>query len=321
MTLKTGKMERILKLENVSVGNEEIKILRNISFDVKRGEILSIVGESGCGKSTLLRTIIKLLPKNIRILKGKIFFEGIDITDFKDMRRIRGEKIGMIFQEPSSYLNPLFTIGNQLIEAVRNEKNKDICKERVFKILKEVGLSKNVYYQYPHQLSGGMQQRAMIGMAIINNPSLLLADEPTTGLDLSTSIEIINLLKNLVSTHNLSIIFVTHDISLANFVSDKIIVMYAGIIVEMGDSKIIFNNPLHPYTEKLINCLPERYKKREKIKTIMGEVPSLKNLPDGCPFYPRCEFKKQICELNLPGFFQLENRIVRCFKYGNIVES
>ena len=316
-------MEEILKLENIYVGNEELKILRNINFSVKRNEIVSIVGESGCGKSMTLRTIIKLLPKNLKILNGDIIFEGIRIKDLKEkeMNKIRGEKIGMIFQEPSSYLNPLFTIGNQIEEAVRGNFKREKRKERVMKILKEMGLSANVYYQYPHQLSGGMQQRAMIAMALINNPSLLLADEPTTALDVTTAFGIINLLKNLVSEHNLSILFVTHDISLANYISDRIIVMYAGIIVENGKAKEIYENPLHPYTRKLIECLPEKYKKGERIKTIEGEVPSFKNLPPGCPFFQRCDYKMKICEERIPGEINFENRILRCFKYGNTLES
>jgi len=316
-------MEEILKLENIYVGNEELKILRNINFSVKRNEIVSIVGESGCGKSMTLRTIIKLLPKNLKILNGDIIFEGIRIKDLKEkeMNKIRGEKIGMIFQEPSSYLNPLFTIGNQIEEAVRGNFKKEKRKEKVMKILKEMELSANVYYQYPHQLSGGMQQRAMIAMALINNPSLLLADEPTTALDVTTAFGIINLLKNLVSEHNLSILFVTHDISLANYISDRIIVMYAGIIVENGKAKEIYENPLHPYTRKLIECLPEKYKKGERIKTIEGEVPSFKNLPPGCPFFQRCDYKMKICEERIPGEINFGNRILRCFKYGNTLES
>jgi oligopeptide/dipeptide ABC transporter ATP-binding protein len=316
-------MEEILKLENIYVGNEELKILRNINFSVKRNEIVSIVGESGCGKSMTLRTIIKLLPKNLKILNGDIIFEGTRIKDLKEkeMNKIRGEKIGMIFQEPSSYLNPLFTIGNQIEEAVRGNFKKGERKEKVMKILKEMELSPNVYYQYPHQLSGGMQQRAMIAMALINNPSLLLADEPTTALDVTTAFGIINLLKNLVSEHNLSILFVTHDISLANYISDRIIVMYAGIIVENGKAKEIYENPLHPYTRKLIECLPEKYKKGERIKTIEGEVPSFKNLPPGCPFFQRCDYKMKICEERIPGEINFGNRILRCFKYGNTLES
>lgn len=316
-------MEEILKLENICVGNEELKILKDIDFSIKRNEIVSIVGESGCGKSMTLRTIIKLLPKNLKILDGEVIFEGIRLKDLneKEMNKIRGKKIGMIFQEPSSYLNPLFTIGNQIEEAIRENLNKEEKKERVMKVLEETGLSANVYYQYPHQLSGGMQQRAMIAMALINNPSLLLADEPTTSLDVTTAFTIINLLKNLVDQHNLSILLVTHDISLANYISDRIIVMYAGIIVETGKAKEIYENPLHPYTKKLIECLPEKYKKGEKIKTIKGEVPLLKNLFPGCPFSPRCDYKMKICEEKVPIEINFENRTLRCFKYGDIVES
>ncbi|MCM8785207.1 MAG: ABC transporter ATP-binding protein [Candidatus Omnitrophica bacterium] len=314
-------MKKLLNVRNVVVGNEEIKILREISFEVNEKEIVSIVGESGCGKSMTLKTIIKLLPKNLEILSGEIYFDGIEIVKYDAMEKIRGKEIGMIFQEPSSYLNPLFTIGNQVEEAIKEKIEKKEKKERVIKILKEMGLSSNVYYQYPHQLSGGMQQRAMIAMSLINNPKLLLADEPTTALDLTTAFGIIDLLKNLVTKYNLSIIFVTHDISLAKYISDKILVMYAGIIVEKGPSNLVYTNPLHPYTQKLINCLPEKYKKGERIKTIEGQVPSLKDLPEGCPFSPRCEYKKKICENYIPGEIKIEERNVRCFKYGNFMES
>ncbi|MGC8977301.1 MAG: ABC transporter ATP-binding protein [Candidatus Ratteibacteria bacterium] len=316
-------MGKILSLKNIYVGRQEIVILRDISFEIEKGEIVSIVGESGCGKSLTLRTIINLLPQNFKILKGKIIFEGENITEFDEerMRNIRGKKIGIIFQEPSSYLNPLFTIGNQIQEAIMEKMSKKEKKEKVIKILEEIGLSSINYNQYPHQLSGGMQQRAMIAMAIINNPLLLLADEPTTALDVTTAFSIINLLKKLVLTHNLSIIFVTHDISLAKFISEKIIVMYSGVIVESGPSDLVYNEPLHPYTKKLIDCLPERYKKGEKIRVIEGEVPSFKNLPSGCPFYPRCKFRKEKCEKFLPEEIKIDKRAIRCFNYGNIVEG
>ncbi|MFN4227528.1 MAG: ABC transporter ATP-binding protein [Candidatus Ratteibacteria bacterium] len=314
-------MEKLLDVRNIVVGNEEIKILRKISFKVDEKEIISIVGESGCGKSMTLRTIIKLLPKNLKILSGEIFFDGIEIKKYNEMEKIRGKKIGMVFQEPSSYINPLFTIGNQIEEAIKENIGKKEKKERVIKILQEMGLSPDVYYQYPHQLSGGMQQRAMIAMSLINNPKLLLADEPTTALDVTTAFGIINLFKNLVSKYNLSIIFVTHDISLAKYISNKIIVMYAGIIVEKGPSELVYNMPLHPYTQKLTNCLPEKYKKGERIKTIEGEVVSFKNLPEGCPFYPRCEYRDKFCEEKMPEEIEIGNRTIRCFKYGNFMEN
>ncbi|MCM8810414.1 MAG: ABC transporter ATP-binding protein [Candidatus Omnitrophica bacterium] len=314
-------MEKLLSVKKIVVGNQQVKILRDISFEVKEKEIVSIVGESGCGKSMTLRTIIKLLPKNLEILSGEIYFDRIEIRKYNEMEKIRGKEIGMVFQEPSSYLNPLFTIGNQIEESIKENISKREKKEKIVNILKEIGLSPNVYYQYPHQLSGGMQQRAMIAMSLINKPKLLLADEPTTALDVTTAFGIINLLKNLISKYGLSIIFVTHDISLARYISDKIIVMYAGMILEKGNADLVYNKPLHPYTQKLITCLPEKYKKGEKIRTIEGEVPSFKNLPIGCPFSPRCEYRQKLCEEKIPEEIEVDNRIVRCIRYGNFMEN
>lgn len=302
---------------------KEIEILRNISFSIGKNEVISFVGESGSGKTFTALSILRLLPKNARIEKGEILLEGENIIEKKpdEMTEIRGGKISMIFQEPSSYLNPVFTIGNQMIECLKTDAPKEEKKKRVFEILKEVELPERTFYQYPHQLSGGMQQRVMIGMAIINNPSLLIADEPTTALDITTAFRIINLLKKLISIHKLSILFITHDISLAIKFSDKINVMYAGKIVEKAPAKKIISSPLHPYTEKLLLCLPERYKKGEKIQTIEGNVPDFSSLPSGCAFHPRCPYRKEICEKQKPGEIKIKESYVRCFRYGETVED
>jgi len=317
----------ILEVKNLIVSIQslykKVNILRNISFSIGKNEVVSLVGESGSGKTFTALSIMKLLPQAAKIETGEILIDGENIIekDEKKMVKIRGEKVSMIFQEPSSHLNPVFTIGNQMVECVKGNLTKGEKKEKVIEILKEVELPEYVFYQYPHQLSGGMQQRVMIGMAIINKPSLLIADEPTTALDVSTSFRIINLLKKLISTHKISVIFITHDISLAVNFSDKIYVMYAGEIVEKSPSKKLINSPLHPYSEKLIACLPGKYRKREKIKTIEGTVPDFSSLPSGCAFHPRCPYKKEICEKFLPEEIKIEESYVRCFRYGKITKN
>jgi oligopeptide/dipeptide ABC transporter ATP-binding protein len=188
-------------------------------------------------------------------------------------------------------------------------------------MLKDVGLKENVYHQYPHQLSGGMQQRVMIAMALINSPALLVADEPTTALDVTTAHGIIELLKEMTAGYGLSVLFITHDISLAARFAQKIAVMYAGKVVEFAPAKEVYGSPRHPYTERLISCLPERYRKGERIKTIEGQVPDFSALPQGCAFHPRCPYRMGICMLKDPGETVREDSIVRCFKYGNAVEG
>ena len=317
----------ILEIKNLEVSvktiDGNVKILRDVSLSIGENEIVGLVGESGCGKTMTARSIMKLLPENTKIDKGEIFLQGEDIVkkDEREMRKIRGGKVSMIFQEPSSYLNPVFTVGTQIEEAVKGIRDKREKKERVYKILEEVGLDRSIYFRYPHQLSGGMQQRVMIGMALINNPLLLIADEPTTALDITTAHMIIELLKKLMNSHRVSILFITHDISLSVYFSHRIAVMYAGKIVEISPSSEIFKNPVHPYTERLIACLPERYRKGEKIKAIEGEVPDFRNLPPGCPFNPRCPYRMKICEEREPEERKVGKSIVRCFKYGNPVEN
>jgi len=320
-------MEKILEIKNLIVSfkirEKKVKILRGVDLSIEKNEVVSLAGESGSGKTLTGLSVIKLLPKNAFFENGEIYIDGENILEFSEieMEKIRGEKIGMIFQEPSSYLNPVYTVGNQVEEAIKGKINKKEKKEKVIQIFKEVGLKENVYFKYPHQLSGGMQQRVLISIALINNPYLLIADEVTTALDVTTAIQIIELLKNLINKFKLSVLFITHDISLAKIFSHKIAVMYSGEIVEIGPIQKIFENPLHPYTENLISCLPEKYKKGDKLKTIPGNIPDFENLPSGCSFHPRCYYKKEICLTNQPGKTQIEERFVRCFKYGNIVEN
>ncbi len=319
-------MEKLLEIKKLEVsfnpaGRESVKILRGINLSVGKKESLALAGESGSGKTVTARAIMKLLPNNMNFEKGEIFIRGRNVINLKEreFRKIRGKDVSMIFQEPSSYLNPVFTAGSQVLEAIKEYEPEK--KERTVRLLNEVGLKENVFYQYPHQLSGGMQQRVMIAMALINNPGLLIADEPTTALDVTTAYGIVELLKEMGEKHGLSILFITHDISLAVNLAHRIAVMYAGRIVEISPSAALLNNPLHPYTEMLISCLPERYKTGDKIRTIEGNVPDFRDLPKGCSFHPRCPYKKEICLREEPGEMERGEGIVRCFKYGNFVEA
>jgi len=320
-------MEKVLEIKNLEVSfnsaSGKYKILSGVNLSIRKNETVALVGESGCGKTLTSLAVIKLLPRNAFFENGEIFLHNQDIVkcDEKTMEKIRGEKVGMIFQEPASYLNPVFTVGNQVEESIKGTAAKEEKREKVFRIFKEVGLKKNNYFQYPHQLSGGMQQRVMISMALINNPSLLIADEPTTALDVTTSMRIMELLKSLMQKFGISILFITHDISLAGSFSDKVAVMYAGRIIEFSEARKIFEEPLHPYTKSLIECLPEKYHRGGKIRTIKGNVPDFKNLPKGCLFHPRCREKMDICEEKVPGETVVNGRIVRCFKYEPTLES
>ncbi|MCM8761861.1 MAG: ABC transporter ATP-binding protein [Candidatus Omnitrophica bacterium] len=323
-------MEKVLDVRELKVAlrrdvhRSETEILKGVEFSIGKKESLALVGESGSGKTLTAMTVMGLLPENMSVKKGEVLLCGRDILKMsqQELRDVRGVKAGMIFQEPSSYLNPVFTAGNQIFEAIKDTslsvKEK---KKRCIDVLKDVGFTEDIYYRYPHQLSGGQQQRVMIAIALVNNPSLLIADEPTTALDVTTAAGIIELLKILMERYGLSLLFITHDISLVSNFVDKIAVMYAGRIVEITDAKMTMDMPLHPYTEKLIACLPERYNSGEKIKTIEGSVPDFHNLPSGCPFHPRCPYVMEICRKSEPPVVKKYGILVRCFKYGMSMET
>ncbi|MCL5408868.1 MAG: ABC transporter ATP-binding protein [Candidatus Omnitrophica bacterium] len=268
-------MEKIIQMADLSISRftisgEWLNIIDNIDLDIFKNEIFCLVGESGSGKTTLALSILKLLPFSFETINGSILFEGKDIIKMNkdEIQKIRGKKISMIFQEPSAYLNPLMISGEQIKESLKeNEKDK---KSRVIDILKEVGLEENHYFSYPHQLSGGMQQRVMIAMAIINKPSLLLADEPTTALDVLTIHQIIHMLKELQKKYGMSILFITHDLSIGIEIADRIGIIYKGGIVEIFKPDRL-ENLSHPYSRKLFNSMIGRYKKGERIKTTDGK--------------------------------------------------
>ncbi|CAH0345113.1 ABC transporter ATP-binding protein [Bacillus sp. CECT 9360] len=300
----------------------ELPVVNNIDFHIKPGEVLGIVGESGCGKSVTSLSIMGLLPSGTSKVEGKILFKGENLADASEsrMRQIRGNEIAMIFQEPMTSLNPVFTIGEQLIESLRIHRkwNKKKAMARAVEMLKLVGLprAEELVKEYPHQLSGGMRQRVMIAMAMICEPKLLIADEPTTALDVTIQAQILELMKKLNKETDTAIMMITHDLGVVSEMCERIAVMYAGKIVEEGDVKTIFQNPKHPYTVGLIKSVPDIRKKVDRLYSIPGNVPKPGSLNLGCQFAPRCKHAMEQCLSETPRLTPLENgQQVRCWLY------
>jgi oligopeptide/dipeptide ABC transporter ATP-binding protein len=278
----------LIDVENLSIGFEVskrmLKAVENVSFKIKKGEILGICGESGSGKSVTVTSIMKLLPPNGKILNGSIIYKGQDLSKKteKEMRSIRGNEISMVFQDPMTSLNPVFTVQNQLVEAIRlhQDLSKKQAIEKAIELLKMVGIkdAEKKIKLYPHEFSGGMRQRVMIAMAIASNPNLIIADEPTTALDVTVQKQILDLLSNLRKEINTSIVLITHDLDVVKNICDRVCVMYAGEIVEEADVVEIFKNPLHPYTKMLINSVPSGSKHDGLLNVIDGTVPALENI-------------------------------------------
>ena len=294
-----------------------------VSFKVRKGETLGIVGESGCGKSVTSLSILRLLPTGIgRIAGGKVLFNGEDLTQKsnKELSHIRGKDIAMIFQDSMTSLNPVLTVGRQIEEtiAVHSDLPRSEIKKQALDILTKVGVSspEQRLREYPHQLSGGMRQRVMIAMALSCNPSLLIADEPTTALDVTIQAQIIDLMVELKKKINAAIMLITHDMGVVAEMADSIMVMYAGQVVEYGTARQIFRNPLHPYTQGLLASIPRLDKDSERLYAIPGTVPSLNAMPSGCRFCVRCSCAMDVCrEKNPPMFETPEGQQVRCWKY------
>jgi oligopeptide/dipeptide ABC transporter ATP-binding protein len=293
--------------------------VEDVSFAMRRGEILSIVGESGCGKSLTAHSILRLISSPpVYITKGEIFYEDKDLLKLRkqDMRNIRGNKISMIFQEPMTSLNPVYTIGKQITEAIllHQSVNK---KEAKSKAIEMVGIPspEQRMQEYPHQMSGGMRQRVMIAMALSCQPELLIADEPTTALDVTIQAQILQELKRLQKQFNTSIILITHDLGVVADMAQNVLVMYAGKIVEYGTVKEIFSKPLHPYTLGLLQSIPRLDQNVKSLHVIDGMVPNIGEMPKGCRFYPRCTKAMDICKEKAPELFTQEDRKVRCWLY------
>ncbi|MFH1540378.1 MAG: ABC transporter ATP-binding protein [Elusimicrobiota bacterium] len=326
-------MEKILSIENLSVKyivnsstagkKKTIPAVRNVSLSINKADSLGIIGESGCGKSTLGFSILNLLPKEAKIISGKIIFNNQNILSSadesarqlneKELQKIRGGKIGIIFQDPLSSLNPVIKISEQIRETLKIH-NQDFSDNKIEKLLEMVQLnnSKIIKNYYPHQLSGGMRQRIMIAMAIASNPEIIIADEPTTALDVTIQKEILELIKKLVKELSLTVIFITHNFGIISDICNRLVVMYAGEIVEEGETSEIIKNPKHPYTKALLSAIPNVHNFR-KFSTIPGNVPDLLSLPDGCKFNPRCSMKTERCVKEYPQLEQKQNRLLRCF--------
>jgi peptide/nickel transport system ATP-binding protein len=286
--------------------------LTGVSFEVQKGEIFGLVGETGCGKTVTGLSILRLLPRSARISQGQVFFEGNDLLQFskKEMEHVRGGEIAMIFQDPSSSLNPVFSIGSQIERVVRQHLSLSAknAREHAANMLEAVGLPDvhRILTSYPHQLSGGMQQRVMIAMALSCRPRLLIADEPTTALDVTIQAQILRLLRDLQKKMEFSVILITHNLGVVAQTCDRLAVLYAGRVAESGTARDIFNNPQHPYTCGLMDAIPRPGSRGKKMAAIPGTVPSNPGAISGCAFAPRCEFAFERCTLEPPALFEIE---------------
>jgi peptide/nickel transport system ATP-binding protein/oligopeptide transport system ATP-binding protein len=332
-------MEELLSVKNLSVEFETrrglLRAVNGVSFDIMPRTTLGLVGESGCGKTVTCLSILKLIEEPGKIIEGSVIFEGKNILemDEEDLRHIRGKEISFVFQEPMTSLNPVLTIGEQVMETIlahRKIKKKE-AKYLTINLLEKVKMPspEDIIYQYPHNLSGGMRQRAMIAFALACNPKLLIADEPTTALDVTIQAQILDLLQSLREEFNMSLLIVTHDFGIIAKLTDFVAVMYAGQIVEYTETKIIFKNPKHPYTKGLLSALPRartlsvqglpqasKKFKLKRLKEIPGSLPDLTQKIKGCLFYPRCPRKEGRCLETEPFLKEVEvGQWVRCWKY------
>jgi oligopeptide/dipeptide ABC transporter ATP-binding protein len=319
-----NKKKELLKVSNLKTyfftHEGIVKAVDNVNFSVNQGETLGIVGESGSGKSVTALSIMRLIPQPPgKIVSGEIVFEGKNLCTLseKEMRKIRGRKISMIFQEPMTSLDPVFTIGHEIVETILLHQNvaKKEATERAIQMLEVVGIP-DAYRRmknYPHELSGGMRQRIMIAMALSCNPALLIADEPTTALDVTIQAQILRLMNDLKKKFNTAVLMITHDLGVISEMCDYVAVMYAGHIVEYTDIYTIFEKPMHPYTKGLSKSIPRMDKETKNLETIKGIVPNLLHLPPGCPFAPRCEYAFDRCFKEMPKLIEVEpNHLVNC---------
>lgn len=289
------------------VGDRIARAVDGVSFDVRREETICLVGESGCGKTVSALSILGLIPTPPgEIVGGQILFEGKNLLqlDEEKMQQIRGNRIAMVFQEPMTSLNPVFTIGDQIDEAVSTHRNIAVeeLHEYCIRLLKDVGipLPEQRLKDYPHQLSGGMRQRVMIAMALACDPDLIIADEPTTALDVTVQAQILQLFASIQKTRSMSILYITHDLGVVANIADRVYVMYAGIIAEQGSTEQIFHDAQHPYTQGLLASLPSRLKRGQRLYSIPGTVPNPAYKPAGCPFHPRCIHAISTCNKEYP---------------------
>ncbi|WP_207259736.1 ABC transporter ATP-binding protein [Desulfovibrio sp. Huiquan2017] len=318
-------MEKLIDIKNLRVDFElrsgRVRAVRDVSLVINKGERLGIVGESGAGKSVLGFSLINLISKPGKITGGQIIFDGRDLTKLNadQMRHIRGNEISMIFQDPMMTLNPVLTIGTQMKETilahmdVSDKEAEAICLDKLHKVY--IPSPEKRLKQYPHEFSGGMRQRIVIAISLLTSPKLIIADEPTTALDVTIQAEIMDLLLELCKTENMGLILITHDLAVVSEVTQRIAVLYAGKVVELGAADQLIKNPQHPYTKGLIQALPQMAGGKRRLNQIPGMMPSLLNMPKGCPFEPRCTVSYERCKTEIPTLHELENGAqAACFK-------
>jgi oligopeptide/dipeptide ABC transporter ATP-binding protein len=321
-----GNNRPLLEIRNLSThyissqGARVVRAVDDVSLDIHAGETLGIVGESGSGKSTLASTILRVLPSAARIVSGQMLFEGEDLVTKSDveMRRVRGKRIAMILQDPMASLNPLFTIGDQVAEPIRIHEgaSRGVAWRRAIELLKSVRIAsaETRVAQHPHEMSGGMRQRIVGAIGMSCGPRLLIADEPTTSLDLTIQAQYLSLLRDLQRAHGLALIFITHNLGIVAKMCDRLAVMYAGRIIESGPVSRLFNTPAHPYTKALLSSIPRMSDHRQRLTAIDGQPPNLATLPPGCSFAPRCPSAFDPCHAQAPDETELPGGItVRCW--------
>lgn len=310
-----------------AVRGGDLTALRGISFSLDKGERLGLVGESGAGKSVAAFSILNLIARPGYIAGGQILFEGRDLAAMseRELRKIRGNRIAMIFQDPMMTLNPVLTIGTQMVEAIQAHRDtskkeaKAIALDRLQKV--QIPSPEKRLDQYPHELSGGMRQRVIIAIALLLDPEIIVADEPTTALDVTIQAEIMDLLLDLCEQENVALMLITHDLGVVSQVTQRMLVMYSGRIIEQGPTREIINDAQHPYTQGLINALPQLGEPGARLFQIPGSMPSLKNVPNGCPFHPRCSFATEQCRHSMPDYVRSGNVDVACFEVANLIEQ
>ena len=320
------KKSPLLEIKNLKLefgkGEKALRAVDDVSFTIAEGETLCLVGESGCGKSVSALSIARLVPSPpANYVGGQILLNGQDVLGMskQQLREIRGGVVSYIFQEPGSSLNPVFRVGNQIKESLKLHRPQVATDEEVIRLLKLVGIPapESRMRDYPHQLSGGMQQRVMIAMALASEPKLLIADEPTTALDVTIQAQIIDLLRELKERLGMSMLLITHNLGIVGDIADRVAVMYAGQIVELAPAAELLARPLHPYTQALMNSVPKLASNAQRLTSIPGNVPNLGAFPSGCRFHPRCPKARRDCPQKLPELVEVEpNRFVRCFYWN-----
>ena len=307
---------KLLEVKNLktyfNISSGQVKAVDDVSFDLDYGESLGLVGESGCGKTTSALSIVQLLPKEGKIYGGEILLEGVDLAKLSDseMQRYRWNEISLVFQGAMNALNPVQRIGKQISEAIvlHHQVGNEEALKKAGDILELVEIPRERLMNYPHEFSGGMKQRVMIAMALACNPKIIIGDEPTTALDVMVQAQILNLIEKLRKEFKMGFILITHDLSILAETCDKIAIMYAGKIVEMAEAEELFNNPVHPYTKKLISCFPDMKGERKIKEGIPGTPPNMIDLPGGCHFAPRCEHATDRCKKETPWIIEVKKK-------------